>query len=66
MESSTPAAHVSAFCQAVLTNVVPNEFWGSAQDRNRELIMRNVDRFVTMRRFECLTLHEVVQGIKVH
>lgn len=62
---ATPAADVSTFCQAVLSNVIPNEFWGSTEDRNKELLMRNVDRFVTMRRFESLSLHEVVQGIKV-
>lgn len=65
MDFATPAADVSAFCQAVLAKIVPNEFWSSAADHDKELIMRNVDRFVRMRRFESLSLHEVVQGIKV-
>lgn len=65
MDSATPAADVSAFCQAVLAKIVPNAFWGSAADQNKELIMQDVDRFVTMRRFESLSLHEIVQGIKV-
>ena len=65
MDFATPAADVSAFCRAVLSNVVPNEFWGSAEDYNKRTVMRNVDRFVTMRRFESLSLHEVVQGVKV-
>lgn len=64
MDLSTPAADVSAFCQAVLSNVVPNEFWGSGH--NKKILIRNVDRFVTMRRFESLTLHEVIQGMKVN
>ena len=65
MNFATPAADVSAFCQAVLSNVVPNKFWGSPEDYNKNSVMRNIDRFVTMRRFESLSLHEVMQGMKV-
>lgn len=67
MDHATPTAKVSAFCRAVLSNIVPRGFWGSGdvQKHNEQVFLRNVHRFVTLRRFESLTLHEVSQGIKV-
>jgi len=54
---------VSAFARAVISNIVPIEFWGS--EENKKGFMRNVDRFVKLRRYETLSLHEVMQGMKV-
>ncbi|KAI4182459.1 MAG: hypothetical protein LQ348_004847 [Seirophora lacunosa] len=67
VDHSTPVANVSAFCRAVLSSIVPNDFWGRgvAGDRNKEVTMRNVDRFVRLRRFENFTLHVVFQGLKI-
>lgn len=64
---ATPHSDVSAFCRAVLTTVIPNDFWGegSQGQRNRECVMQNVDRFVRLRRFETLSLHAVFQSLKV-
>jgi telomerase reverse transcriptase len=64
---ATPASDVSAFCRAVLKNVMPKGCWGvNAQGvENEQLIMKAVDRFVHARKFESLTLHEVLDGIKV-
>ena len=64
---ATPHSDVSAFCQAVLSNLIPNRFWGEGNqgEENKHLVMRNIDRFVRLRRFESLSLHAVFQGLKV-
>lgn len=58
-----PIAHVSAFCRAVIAKVVPNGFWGN--DDNKRTIMHCIDQFVSLRKFETLTLHQVMQKIQV-
>ena len=65
---ATPHSDVSAFCRAVLTNVIPNRLWGdSAQGlENLGVVMRHVDKFIRLRRFENMTLHTVCQGLKVN
>lgn len=67
MDHSSPDAMVSAFCCATLSNLVPRKFWGigEQQKHNEHVFYRNVDRFVRLRRFESLSLHEVCQGMKV-
>lgn len=64
---ATPSASVSAFCRAVLQKLIPPQFYGVGQDgvRNRKIILKHVDRFIRMRRFESLSLHEVCKGLKV-
>ncbi|KAG8165152.1 hypothetical protein KVR01_005427 [Diaporthe batatas] len=64
---ATPISQVSAFCQAVLSKIIPHEFWGhgDVQAHNRGMFLKNVDRFVKLRRFETMSLHEVMQGVKV-
>ncbi|KAJ9299612.1 hypothetical protein DTO271G3_2496 [Paecilomyces variotii] len=58
---ATPASSVSAFCRAVLQKLVPNEFYGVGQEGkwNRQIILKNVDRFIRLRRFESISLHQV-------
>ena len=58
---------VSAFCQAVLSHLIPNGFWGAGEqgEYNKKIVMRQIDRFVRLRRFESMTLHGAYQGIKV-
>jgi telomerase reverse transcriptase len=58
---------VSAFCQAVLAKVIPKGFWGSdeVQTSNQAVFLGKVDHFIRMRRFEQLSLHEVLQDLKV-
>jgi hypothetical protein len=58
-----PTAHVSAFCRAVVAKVIPNGFWGD--DNNKRTIMYWIDQFVSLRRFESMTLHQVTQKIQV-
>lgn len=62
-----PAAKVSAFCQAVLLNVIPRGFWGSGDvgEANRKCFLLKVHHFLTLRRLETMTLDEVLQGLKV-
>lgn len=67
MDLASPSANVSAFCRAVLGRVIPDEFLGIGEDQrhNKQVLMKNVDRFVDLRRFETLSLHDVMQGMKV-
>ncbi|KAI9814836.1 MAG: hypothetical protein M1827_003102 [Pycnora praestabilis] len=67
LDYSTPASDVSAYCRAVILNIVPDELFGTHEigRENRKIIMSNIDRFVKLRRFESLSLHEVMQGMKI-
>ncbi|KAL2290998.1 hypothetical protein FJTKL_14896 [Diaporthe vaccinii] len=64
---ATPISQVSAFCQAALSKIIPHEFWGhgDVQTHNRGKLLKTVDRFIKLRRFETMSLHEVMQGLKV-
>ncbi|KGO64785.1 Telomere reverse transcriptase [Penicillium italicum] len=63
---ATRASSVSAFCRAVIQKLIPRQFWGVGPDgiSNLKLLLRHVDRFIKLRRFESLSLHEVCKGIK--
>ena len=65
---TTPSASVSAFCRAVIGELVPLNFLGYGVDgrHNRAVLMRIVDLFVRMRRFESLSLHTACQNMKVN
>ncbi|KAF7867253.1 hypothetical protein EAF04_005336 [Stromatinia cepivora] len=67
MDHASSTAEVSAFCRAVLRNIIPHEFWGTGDVRahNQGIFHKNVDNFIRLRRFEVLSLHEVMQGIKI-
>ncbi|RDL40109.1 uncharacterized protein BP5553_00088 [Venustampulla echinocandica] len=67
MLHATPQAMVSAFCRAVLTRLIPKEFWGTGQVQahNEKIFSHNVHRFIELRRFENLTLHELSQGLQI-
>ena len=67
IDHATPASHVSAFCRAAVSKVFPDELWGSADvgRHNKDVVLRHVDGFVRMRRFESATLHTVMQNLKV-
>ncbi|KAL7268429.1 Telomerase reverse transcriptase [Rhizina undulata] len=55
---------VLGFAKAVICRVIPNEFWGNG-NHNRDIILRNVDTFIRLRRYESLTLHEIMQGLRL-
>ena len=67
VDLATPPARVSAFCQAALDRILPNEFFGpgSIGEQNKNLLLKKVHQFVMLRRFEGMSLHEVMQGMKV-
>ncbi|CAD6447834.1 90dde13d-292a-4651-93b4-1c553ad6b48e [Sclerotinia trifoliorum] len=67
MDHASSTAEVSAFCRAVLRNIIPHGFWGTrdVQAHNESIFHKNVDNFIGLRRFEVLSLHEVMQGIKI-
>jgi telomerase reverse transcriptase len=62
---AAPLGHVSAFCRAAIRNIFPPEIFGDheGETRNFAAIMRCVDSFVCLRRYETKSLHEVMQGI---
>lgn len=62
-DKACPAAQVSAFCRAVIAKAIPYGFWGC--EDNRRAILYWVDQFVCLRKFESLSLHQVVQKVKV-
>lgn len=64
---ATPVASVSAFCRAVLRKLIPDGLYGCGEDglSNRDNILRHVDAFIWLGRFESLSLHEVSQGLKI-
>jgi telomerase reverse transcriptase len=67
VDLATPTSQVSAFCQAVLSKIIPHKFWGDedVQKHNESMIMRKIDHFVELRRFETMSLHEMSQNLKV-
>ncbi|KAF4335718.1 telomerase reverse transcriptase [Fusarium beomiforme] len=67
VDLATPLSQVSSFCQAVLSKIVPKRFWGddTIQKHNKSVIMRNVDHFIRLKRFETMSLHEITQDIKI-
>lgn len=65
---ATPAAHVSAFCRAVIGRILPGNAVGVGADgeHNLRVLCGMVDQFVQMRRYESLSLHEVFQNLKIN
>ncbi|KAL9124591.1 MAG: hypothetical protein Q9217_006090 [Psora testacea] len=65
---ATSQAQVSAYCRSILSRLIPDGFWGKGEARhqNKAIIMRNIDRFVKLRKFESLSLHAVSQGLKLN
>ncbi|KAI6887672.1 hypothetical protein KC360_g3080 [Hortaea werneckii] len=60
---ATSESHVSAFCRAAIVTVFPNELWGGLA--NRRTMLRNVDSFVRMRRYESMSMHDVLQPLQI-
>ena len=63
---STPPEMVSMFCRSVIARLLPQNALGTASDgvHNLQIIMQRIDQFVKLRRFETLSLHQVMQGIR--
>lgn len=67
VDYASSVAEVSAFCRAAMKAVIPNDIWGQGSDhaQNLKQFLSCVDKFIGLRRFESLSLHEVLQGMKV-
>ncbi|EGO53691.1 hypothetical protein NEUTE1DRAFT_19417, partial [Neurospora tetrasperma FGSC 2508] len=72
LDLATPISSISAFCQAVLSKIIPNDFWGSSdseeghpQEHNKSVFLKQIDAFIRLRRFESMTLHNLVQGMQL-
>lgn len=67
LDKALSPAKVSAFCKAVICKVFPDELWGTevAGSYNKRILMRMVDKFVRLRRYETMTLHDVLQGFRI-
>ncbi|KAG6001439.1 hypothetical protein E4U21_004328 [Claviceps maximensis] len=67
VDLATSQSQVSSFCQAVLARIVPNDFWGEGQImlHNKKTVLRQVDHFIRLRRFESISLHEIIQGLRI-
>ncbi|KAL7960876.1 hypothetical protein V8C34DRAFT_312267 [Trichoderma compactum] len=51
VELASPIACVSAFCQAALAKIIPDNFWGSEKNcHNKIVFLRKVDHFIKLRR----------------
>lgn len=68
IQHASSVAEVSAFCRNVISKVFPNKFWGTGETgySNKRGIMQNVDQFIRLRRYESLSLHDVVQEYHIH
>lgn len=64
---ATSAARVSAYCKAAVNRVFPTDTWGTGESgvHNRKVMMRAVDTFVRLRRYETLSMHDIMAGIKI-
>ncbi|KAI7675364.1 hypothetical protein KC318_g994, partial [Hortaea werneckii] len=60
---ATSESRVSAFCRAAIMTVFPEELWGGLA--NRRIMLRNVDSFVRMRRYESMSVHDVLQPLQI-
>lgn len=66
IDHATPVEKVSAFCRSVLSRIIQDEFWGIGEDQahNKQIFLANVDCFVKLRRFESVSLNDVMHGMK--
>ncbi|KAJ3546316.1 hypothetical protein NMY22_g2104 [Coprinellus aureogranulatus] len=51
---------VFRYAKLVTNAVIPKAFWGN--EANYRLVLKNMKRFVELRRYETLTIHELLQG----
>lgn len=67
LSHATPSSQVSTFCSAVMMRIVPRSSLGTGLDgkRNWNTLLHSVHRFVQMRRFETLNLHDVCSSLRI-
>ncbi|CAE6410670.1 unnamed protein product [Rhizoctonia solani] len=54
---------VLRYIKTVVDEVIPHAFWGSST--NRKVIDEHINTIVTQRRFETMTLHQLVQKLRI-
>lgn len=68
-DMATEYAHVSAFSRAVLRSLIPKSFFGIPESddalHNERHLGAFVDKFIRLRKYESLTLHDLLQGFKI-
>ena len=64
---ATPGSHVSAFCRSMIAKTIPFEYWGDGKTatNNRSLVLFHIDHFIRARKYETLTLHKIMDRLKV-
>ncbi|KAJ1344419.1 hypothetical protein BSLG_000979 [Batrachochytrium salamandrivorans] len=55
---------VSLFIKSVLKHIIPKDLWGD--DSNRDVILAVVSQLVSLRRYETLSLQNIITGIKTN
>ncbi|KAK5108265.1 hypothetical protein LTR62_008649 [Meristemomyces frigidus] len=68
MQCASTTAEVSSYCCAITKQVFPRDLWGDAvlgRDNERS-ITRKIDQFVRLRRYENMSMHDVMQGISLN
>ncbi|KAJ3160204.1 hypothetical protein HDU86_001040 [Geranomyces michiganensis] len=53
---------VYSFVRAVITQVIPDGFWGS--NHNQDMVFKAIDTFIRLRRYETMSLQNVVKRVK--
>ncbi|KAK4500419.1 hypothetical protein PRZ48_008608 [Zasmidium cellare] len=68
IQLATDESNVSAFCRAAVFKVFPKALWGDGEtgQHNARKVYQNIDRFVRLRRYESMSLHDVLQGMRLH
>lgn len=64
---AVPGDQVSSFCRAGLKSLLPRHVFGAGSDgkENYSQVMLQIDKFIHMRKFETISLHELRQGLKL-
>lgn len=62
-ESASCVGEVSAFVLSVVKRVIPQALFGGPE--NQKSITWSINRFIRLRRFESMSLHDIMQGLKV-
>ncbi|PIA90296.1 Telomerase reverse transcriptase [Cercospora beticola] len=67
LDRACSLAEVSSFCRAAVMRVFRKDLWGTgeASSSNVKVLLSNVDTFVRLRRYETLSLHDVVQKMSL-
>ena len=68
IQLATPIDQISAFCCAVFRHLLPRNAFGSGIEgsSNWKVLQRNIGDFLHLRRVESLTLHHVIQDLKIN